>query len=92
MPIGITYNSTSILNNIDYLDASISTLLTEYMEGEYIESVLTLTILNGTLVECSFSNIISEQTFVFSNTSGMNFPSLTDVKPMQLIKYSVCLR
>ena len=78
MPIGITYNSTSILNNIDYLDASISTLLTEYREEEYIESVLTLTILNdvilnGTIVECSFSNIISGQTFVFINTSGMNF-------------------
>ncbi len=78
MPIGITYNSTSILNNIDYLDESISTLLTEYREEEYIESVLTLTILNdvilnGTIVECSFSNIISGQTFVFINTSGMNF-------------------
>ncbi len=77
MPIGIAYNNTSILNNIDYLDASISTLLTEYREGEYIESVLTLTILNdiilnGTTVECSFSNISSGQSFVFINISGMN--------------------
>ncbi len=79
MPIGITYNSTSILNNIDNLDASTSTLLTEYREGEYIESVLTLTILsdvilNGTTVECSFFNniiVISGQTFVIINTSGM---------------------
>ena len=77
MPIGITYNSTSILNNIDYLDANISTLLTEYREEEYIESVLTLTILsdfilNGTIVKCSFSSTVSRQTIVFINTSGMN--------------------
>ncbi len=75
MPIGIAYTNTSILNDTDYLDESISTLLTEYREGEYIESVLTLTILsdvilNGTIVKCSFSTTIARQTFVFINTSG----------------------
>ncbi len=83
MPIGITYNSTAILNNIDYLDASISTSLTEYSEGKYIESVLILTILsdvilNGTIVECKFSSISSQQTLVFINTSGMNHVTYRD--------------
>ncbi len=93
MPIGITYNSTSILNDTDYLDASISTLLNEYREGEYIESVLVLTILsdvilNGTIVECIFSSISSQQTLLFINTSGMDAITYTD----GIVELSIAVR
>ncbi len=75
MPITITYNSTSILNNVDNLAMSVSTSLTQYKSDEYIESIISLTVLfnvtlNRTMFECYISDLDSKMIDVFLNSTG----------------------
>ncbi len=65
MPVAITYDNTSILNNMDNLAMGVNTMLTTYRSDKYIESLIVFTIirnivLNGTILECSISGVDSE--------------------------------
>ena len=65
MPVTITYDNTSILNNMDNLAIGVQTMLTTYRRDEYIESLIVFTIirniaLNETMLECSISGVDSE--------------------------------
>ncbi len=76
MPITITYDNTSILNNVENLAMSVSTLLAQYRRDEYIESIITLTVLlnvtlNKTMFECFISDLDSKMIDVFINSSGI---------------------
>ncbi len=69
--------NVSMQESVDIFDMSISTILTDYVVGEYIESVVTLTIvnnisLNGANVECSISNMNndSKSLLLSFNVSG----------------------
>ncbi len=71
----IVYDNTSILNNVDNLAESISTMLTQYSGDEYIESILLLTVLmnvtlNDSSVQCSNTDQDEKSTKVFVNASG----------------------
>ncbi len=65
MPVTITYDNTSLLNNMDNLAMGVNTMLTTYRRDEVIESLITFTIirnivLNETMLECSISGLDSE--------------------------------
>ena len=65
MPVTITYDNTSLLNNMDNLAMGVNTVLTTYRRDEYIESLIVFTIirnivLNETMLECSISGLDSE--------------------------------
>ncbi len=65
MPVTITYDNTSILNNMDNLAMGVNTMLTTYRRDELIESLIVFTIirnivLNETMLECSISGVDSE--------------------------------
>ena len=65
MPVTITYDNTSILNNMDNLAMGVNTVLTTYRRDEYIESLIVFTIirnivLNEAMLECSISGLDSE--------------------------------
>ena len=73
--INITYDSTSTLNNNDIMGANINTILKEYRRDEYIESILTLTVLSdivldGSMIGCSISDLSNNSTMVYVNTTG----------------------
>ena len=74
MPIDITYDNTSILNNIDNLAMGVNTILSMYRSDEYIESIIVFTIirniiLNETMLECTINGLDSEATTVFVNST-----------------------
>ena len=82
-PINFTYNRSSSILWIDHLDMNISitllnfttTSLTEYVNEEFIESMLIFTVLenvtmNGTIVECGIANLHNDTATLFANTSG----------------------
>ena len=79
-PISFTYDSTSMLYNIQHLDMNISVILTKLdtittTDEEHIESVIVITVLknvtmNGTNLECSIANLDIKSTILFVNTSG----------------------
>ena len=74
MLINITYDNTSIPNNIDNLAMGIDSTLTTYRIDEYIESIIVLTvirnvILDGNILECDISNLDSKTATVFVNSS-----------------------
>ncbi len=65
MPVTITYDNTSILNNMNNLAMSVNTMLTTYRRDELVESLIVFTIirnivLNETMLECSISGVDSE--------------------------------
>ena len=84
-PINFTYNSTSPIYEIDYLDMNISVTLTEFVttatvlefvNEAYIESILTFTVLrnvnmNETKLECSIADLHNDTALLFVNSSGM---------------------
>ena len=75
MPIIILYDSTSTLFLVDHLHPSVSSILTKRRTGEYIQSVVILTLikdinLTGSMVECSITNLDSESTVVDVNSAG----------------------
>ena len=73
MPINITYNSTSKLDNVDYLSMNISSTLTRF-SNENIESVIVLTVLrnsmNGTKLTCSITDFINDTANLNVDTTG----------------------
>ena len=75
-PINITYDNSSLINAMDYLGLNVSATLLRYIPDQYIESVIKFTLLknvtmNGTLLECSVSpSLDNDTTFVLVNTSG----------------------
>ena len=85
IPISITYDNTSVLDDLDYLDESVITTLTEYRSDEYIESIATIIVmsnitLNQSKIECTISNQKIESIIAFVNTSGTNLHIIfTDV-------------
>ncbi len=75
IPITILYDSTSTLFVVDDLHLSVSSILTKRRTGEYIQSVVILTLikdinLTGSMVECSITNLDSESTVVDVNSAG----------------------
>ena len=74
-PIDITYGEDSLfsLQRTDYLATEIISSLEEY-RNEYIESFLTLAVVNAsmnqTMIECSIADLDFERERVFVNTSG----------------------
>ncbi len=75
VPINVTYNNNSILNSKFNFALNASTILTEYMNEEYIESVITFVVvenitLNGTIVECETGGIENATEVVLVNSSG----------------------
>ncbi len=75
MPIVIAYDSTSMLNENNYFDESITTILTDYRSDEYIESVITVTFLgnvslNESRIECRIADLSSDSMLVPFVTSG----------------------
>ena len=73
MPINMTYDSSSNVSSLDYLEMNVSTTLTAYNRSSgYIESTITLTVLmdvNGTELECSISDLDNDiiTTLVYSS-------------------------
>ncbi len=75
MPVVITYDSTSILNESNYFDDSITTILTGFRSDESIESVITVTFLgnvslNESRIECNIADLSSDSILVQVLTSG----------------------
>ena len=75
MPVTITYDNTSILNDMDILAMGVNTTLITYRRDEYIESFIVVTILfnvalDGTLLECDISDLDSRSETVFINSSS----------------------
>lgn len=76
MPINITYDSTSRLNNTDNLNDFISAIPRVYERGEYIESVLQLVLqdtisLNMTVTECIIEGLGIDSVTLIVNSSGI---------------------
>ncbi len=75
MPIVITYDITSILNESNYFDEIVTTILTDLRSDEYIESVMTVTLLgnfslNESRIECNIADLSSDSILVLVVTSG----------------------
>ena len=69
------YVNASKLNTTDFLDMNITTTLTEYMNDEFIESEIVLTVLrnvsmNGTVLECQSEDLAGEIGIVNVNSAG----------------------
>lgn len=75
LPIQITYDTYfgDIFGKIDSLDMNVTASLLDFRDG-YIESIITLTVLNadtnGTIVECSITDLDYDMVTVLVNTSG----------------------
>lgn len=84
MPVIIKYDMTSDNNSINNLNGVISTILTQYMSDEYIESILMLTVenivskTNQTLLECIIMDLENESMIVIVNSSGNKIICLFD--------------
>lgn len=75
--LNVTYDKTSSRNSINHLGVNITTTLSKFVDEEYIESTLLLTVLdapsiNGTIVECRSTQLDGEITMVYVNKSGNN--------------------
>ena len=76
MPISIFYYDTSNVNIMDYWPMNISSILLDYRRGEYIESIIVLTVLknfsmNGTELICGITDLINKSVIVQIDTSSM---------------------
>ena len=74
-PISMTYTNFSDANALNALDLNITTVVTNNEMGDFIESVLVLTVLqtvsmNGTRIECRSEALDYEARAVYINTSG----------------------
>ena len=87
MPIRIIYNGTSEAYNFDYMDMNVTvnltkfntTNLTEFVNENYIESIIVFTVLtfvpiNGTELECSIADLDND-TRLLDGLSGMFYSS-----------------
>jgi hypothetical protein len=73
--LNVTYDKTSVFDIVNYLANNITTIITDFVDGDYIESSIILTVLdspnmNGTLVECASLDLDSEPIVVSINKSG----------------------
>ncbi len=64
-----------MLNQVDNLSVSVSTVLTRYITDEYIESTLVLTLMrdvnsNETRIDCEIGDLGIMTMVSFVNTSG----------------------
>lgn len=78
VPVSIEYNSTSPLNITEDLSMSITSSLTNFTDGEYIESLLILELaknnsLNWTLIECFSGDLDSDSLRIVTDSSGKVF-------------------
>ena len=69
----ITYDNDSVVNNLDSLPLSINTLLSKYVSGQYIESIIFFMVirngtLNGTKFQCSIQDL-DEMSGVLTSTA-----------------------
>ncbi len=70
------YTNFSDAERLDVLGMNVTTNLTNNDRGDFIESVVKITVLqnvsmNGTLVECRSEDLDSEMATVYVNTSGI---------------------
>ncbi len=75
MPVTITYDNTSILNNMDNFGLSVNSVLIRYINDVYIESIVVLTLLrnmtiNGAGLDCAIGDLDNNLINIFVNTSG----------------------
>lgn len=75
MPINITFDESSNLFTTYNLDMNISAMVIDYVPDQYIESIITITVLegldqNGTELMCRKSDLDREIITVFVNTAG----------------------
>ncbi len=87
MPVTITYDNSSILNNMNNLAMGVITILSTYRSDEYIESIIVLTLLievalDGTMLECSISDLDNETATLYINSSG-SYVQLADISNTQ---------
>jgi hypothetical protein len=73
--VNFTYDRTSRLNGMDELGTNITSTLNTIINEKYIESIIFLTVLditdlNGTTLECSSKDLDSERTMVYTNKSS----------------------
>lgn len=63
VPVAISYNETSTVNDIQDFGNSIQSSLTRYVANVYIESIMSLEFLNnrGPIVQCIVSNLPPEE-------------------------------
>ncbi len=86
VPMTITFDGSSSLDVVYYLDMNITVTLTNYVAEEYIESIIALTVLsdvvvNGTVLECRSGDLDSRRAIVNVNMSGIiNFFYFTALK------------
>ena len=76
-PLTITYTNFSSSRLINNLGMNITSIVTENLMGNFIESVLVITVIqstsmNGTVVSCGSEALDSEMEIVYVNTSGMH--------------------
>ena len=75
LPLEITYDSSSLLGNIDDLDMNVNASLIDYTEN-FIESVISITvrgidfITSGTVIECSIGDLDKATITLLVNISG----------------------
>ena len=84
MPVTITYDNTSALNSMDNLAMGVSSVLTSYTSGVYVNSIIVLTvlnnlILNGTKLECAIGDLENTIIDLFVNISGINLLISTEI-------------
>ena len=73
-PINITYNGSSSLNSVGLFDMQIRAVMTGYIAFEYIESIITIKVLENITDEIKLECIIEgleNETVTFVNSSGM---------------------
>ncbi len=75
MPVTITYDNTSVLNNMDNLAMGVNAMLTVFRQDAYIESLIVFTlsrntVVNETILQCSISDLDSRAVTVFVNSTS----------------------
>ena len=88
IPLSITYDTGSRLNGVEKLSTNITTSLNTIISEEYIESMITLTVLNapnlnGSLLECKSADLDQEMEVLYINKSGKQFYRYTEVNITQ---------
>ena len=73
--VNITHNSASSVNQFHQLNNFISSSLTQFMNDEYIESSLNITVdagvlINQTKIECLIGHLENVSLYVLVNISG----------------------
>ena len=77
-PLSIEYNSTSLSNVTEILSMDVTSSLTNFTDGKYIESLLNLILtrnnsLNRTLLECFSGDLDSDSLLLMTDSSGKTF-------------------